>query len=291
MNRKILYFLSFLLISGCTVQNKIFKPSDKKSPPGTIWLRDNLYFDITEISNISYREMIYWYKKKYGLNSEIVSYILPVASPVNVTKTDTVLNTITYSFPYLNLPEYHDYPVVGITYNQALLFCNWRSDRVNELYFVTENKIKVDSANLYLLDSLYDIPKKVKYRLPTIEEWEYASFGGLDTTIYKFGYKDFIDNNGFTKSLTFDYVEKKMEIENDTIIDDFPKTESVYYGKPNEFGCYNLVGNVSEIVQEEGIYKGINWKENIDEFKISDDFFYSEPSFWLGFRCICELYE
>lgn len=286
------YFIIILLfLLSCSSQKLIQNNNKKITPPGTIHLIDNLFFDETEISNISYKEMIYWYKKKFGLNSEIVRYILPVVNPINISNEDTLLNTITYTFPYLNSAEYNNYPVVGITYNQAVLFCKWRSDRVNELYFVKENKIKTDTNNIYFLDSLYEIPQKVKYRLPTKEEWEFAASGRLDTSKYKLGYKNFFDKNNIPKNLTLEYFEIQKQIFNDSISDNFPKTENVYFGEPNQLGFYNLIGNVSEIIQDENICKGLNWNTKTNDFLISKDFFYSEPNLWLGFRCICELYD
>ncbi|MCB0740861.1 MAG: SUMF1/EgtB/PvdO family nonheme iron enzyme, partial [Chitinophagaceae bacterium] len=112
---------------------------------------------------------------------------------------------------YFRHPGFNEYPVVGVSWEQAHDFCLWRSDRVNEGILVKNNYI--NKANIkpgaqqgennfttksYLL-GLYTAPpgnlkhKKNEpkttvatmesglllpdYRLPFEAEWEYAAYG------------------------------------------------------------------------------------------------------------------
>ena len=47
---------------------------------------------------------------------------------------------------YLRHPAYRDYPVVGVSWQQASEFCKWRTDRVNEFILIREG-ILVSNPN------------------------------------------------------------------------------------------------------------------------------------------------
>ena len=130
--------------------------------------------------------------------------------------------TYSYNEPamlnYFSHASYGMFPVVGITWEQAQAFCNWR------------NKIYKDASKL---------PRAQEYRLPTEAEWEYAARGGRHNTAYPWGGPYIRDAKGCFmanfKPMRGNYTEDGYFI---------PSTVGTY--DPNDYGLYDMAGNVSE---------------------------------------------
>ncbi len=120
---------------------------------------------------------------------------------------------------YFSNPAYNDYPVVGVTWEQANAFCAWRTD--------------------YLLRGLGPEARYVqRYRLPTEAEWEYAA-RGKDQTEFPWNNKDVANGNGCF------YANFKPDRGNYTK-DGNLITAKVGSYSANSNGLYDMAGNVAE---------------------------------------------
>jgi formylglycine-generating enzyme required for sulfatase activity len=253
-----------IIISIFSLNQSLFLNASNNNPPGTIQFEESLYVDITEVTNIAYREYLFWLNKNFGANSEQYINALPDTCVWGDNKPFMEL--------YLRHPSYKDYPLVGISYEQAINYCDWRSERVNEVYFIKENKINYENI------SEHNIPQIYSYRLPTKEEWEYIARIDFSDKTKKQQSKKKNQNQNL-------YNVKDTTIKEDKIVSITAPAKSYW---PNEIGVYNTTGNVAEMIQEKGIAKGGSWIHSIDEIKIEKDFKYEQAENWLGFRCVCE---
>ena len=127
-----------------------------------------------------------------------------------------------YNEPYMRLyfshPGYNDYPVVGVSWEQATAFCAWRTQ--------------------YLISSL-QTPFIEPYRLPTEAEWEYAARAGQNENKFPWG-----GDIPMTEKGCFNANFKPQE--GNYIKDGNLITSNVATYPPNDFGLYDMAGNVSE---------------------------------------------
>ena len=167
---------------------------------------------------------MYWMKRIHGGNSDEYKSIIP---DTTVWSNDTKHPLEEF---YLDHPAYQSYPLVEITYRQAVKYCKWRSDRVNEVIYIKENKLKV------LPDKPYtNFPEIYKYRLPTKEEWEMlASVGMYEKTKKKAEKK--------LKGLQLYNFKNDESRKLDTVrpgdIVEIEFTWIVHGGWPNKYGLY-----------------------------------------------------
>lgn len=292
-----IYIIFSLLIAFTPVKDKdssLHKKNNKNAPPGTVWIRDKFYMDKTEITNESYREYLYWLNKHHGSESEEYKIALP----------DTLVwrDSLAYNEPYVDVyfrhPAYAKYPVVGISYEQAVNYCEWRSDRVNEFIYIDKNKVK------WTPDMKFEspVPNYVKYRLPTKEEWEYAARGGLKEADYPWG-GYYLTNYKGEKMAAYNSVGDENIFYNDSLkillvtpdglkpvnlngYAETPVTVGSY--PPNEYGIYEICGNVAEMIAERGITKGGSHVLPGYHLRITFDSKYTKPTNDIGFRCACE---
>lgn len=116
---------------------------------------------------------------------------------------------------------YSDYPVVGVSWKQAQAFCAWRSKMKND-YQKEKNRQIVS-----------------QFRLPTEAEWEYAARGGLQSATYPWGGPYTTDDRGC-------FLANFKAARGDYAADQALYTVEAKSYHPNDYGLYNMAGNVAE---------------------------------------------
>ena len=271
----------------------------------------SFYMDETEVTNKMYTEYLYWIKQVYPPDNDNFKNIYNGAAPDTLVWRNRLGYNEVMTNNYLRHPGYGEYPVVGVSWVQAVEFSSWRTDRVNELYLENAGYLKRDAKTLeptadanFNTDTYINAPTETyggnddilaggrrniqtdvdgneinkyakresgimspDYRLPTEAEWEYAALGLSELRSYNTyrGRKKYPWNGQYTRS-------GKRKIRGDQLAN-FKQGKGDYGGiagwsddkaditaevksfEPNDYGLYDMAGNVAEWVAD--VYRPI----------------------------------
>jgi formylglycine-generating enzyme required for sulfatase activity len=236
----------------------------KLTPSGTVRITETFFADRTEVTNFSWLEYELWVKAKYGPRSEEHLKVIPDTTVWN----NMGYSNLYYAAAYYRHPTFRNHPVVGISYDQVLDYCKWRTERVKE-YFSRAGKKELI----------------FEYRLPTKEEWELLGGTGAEVFEAKNEVR-WLEHSADNETYIVDYRTRCFI--NDSVSATLFTSPVNTYNK-NSYGLYDIIGNVSEMVAEKGISKGGSWKHYLEECRPGKDIVYAGPESWLGFRCVCSV--
>ena len=141
--------------------------------------------------------------------------------------TTVWIKDFTYSYnepmhnDYFSHPAYQDYPVVGVSWNQAVAFCNWRTN--------FKNGYQRDKGE----------PNVSRFRLPNEGEWEYAARGGIPSGTYPWGSPYLLNDRAC-------FLANFKPLRGDYAVDQAVYTVEAKSYLPNDYNLYNMAGNVAE---------------------------------------------
>ena len=122
---------------------------------------------------------------------------------------------------YYGHPAYGNYPVVGVNWKQATAFCEWRTQFLNAFL---EGKKRAQESDFHLASE---------------GQWEYAARGGRSQAMYPWGGPYLRNKKG---CLLANFKPGRGNYPEDGGL--YTVRADAYW--PNDFGLYNMAGNVAE---------------------------------------------
>ncbi|WP_460500976.1 formylglycine-generating enzyme family protein [Hymenobacter agri] len=263
---------------------KILRSQWLVTGPGTIFIASkNIELDEVEISNREWQHFL----NCLAADSSQAVYNTFLPSPAAQPVAD-----------YFTNPFYQYFPVVGISYAQATGFCRWRGQKVTATF---NSRITAPAKR-----------QRFTYRLPTEQEWESAAgnfisrdYGTPCTSVRievnpkAAAYlqqrarstvpvaqiaRDIIRFNAAKSELVWFVCQRELPYFLRS-----PTPDYVYSTAPNSFGLYHMIGNVAEMVQEQGIAKGGSYRDPLAACTIASRSRFDGPAPNVGFRCVGEV--
>jgi formylglycine-generating enzyme len=206
------------------------------------------FMDETEISNNEYRQFVFGpgADEKGGKGGQESGALDTINAKYKIVP-DTLAWTQGFAYAYNEPmmenyfwhPAFDDYPVVGVNWYAATQFCLWRTQHLWNFRAEEENV------------------KTPRFRLPTEAEWEYASRGGYEHKLYPW-------EGPYLRNSKGCFLANFKPGRGDYIADNFEYTAPIDAYFPNDYGLYNMPGNVAEWCEDDFEETGYSYAHDLN---------------------------
>jgi len=288
------------------LEQRLYKFEIRRLEAAMKLIKGNLYACQTEVTNKEYNQFL-----GYLLRSNQKALYERYKPDISQFEGPMLTFFKGYHYPQDETKEtkftkgYSDYPILDISFEAAVAYCEWFTD----LYNNTKGKKKF---------------KQVKFRLPKLKEYQMAALGykkfqswELDENEVEVRIPEKPNDEVATKHRTipvkgndilfpwyfvFNYRNKAQNVRNCWLGnfkvpsgsvscqvnkpdgDGYLFTAPVGRYFPNGMGLYDIVGNAAEMIDEKGKACGGSWDQSPEESTIRSVSDYSGPTGVVGFR-------
>ncbi|MEZ4923173.1 MAG: SUMF1/EgtB/PvdO family nonheme iron enzyme [Crocinitomicaceae bacterium] len=254
-------------------ENYVFIPSGAIEMEGEKYSCAAFWMSKHEVTNYEYRQFL----KSLKDANRMDEYKTALPDTLEWSKIGGYMDQMANM--YFWHPAYNNYPVVNVSKEGAEMYCQYVTEQYRTMY---GNVIQ-------------------NFRLPTQKEWMYAAASGKDNMRYAWDGLSTRDADGRFRANYFPIGDQNIQrtdegilivpdslIRVDIVADNgFATVDCTAKGRsyaPNEFGLYNICGNVAELVADKDVAMGGHWQSMGYDIRIQSSEVFNSPNPFTGFR-------